>query len=99
MSLWIETKVEMPKPGRRVLFYWKNSLGKGRTSIGDWTAARTAEAGEGWDAEFGDYDEENEVIWLPEGWYEWGWEMEESAIIDNVTHWMPFPKCPEKDDE
>ncbi|MFQ6309875.1 hypothetical protein [Lysobacter capsici] len=42
--------------------------------------------------DFGEYDEENDCYWCPEGWYEWN-ENEEIhwAVNDDVTDWQPLP--------
>lgn len=42
-----------------------------------------------------EYDEENDVYLIPEGWWEsieYGEEF--SAVSDFVTHWMPLPEPP-----
>jgi hypothetical protein len=88
----------MPESGKHVLFYWKTSGGKDRISAGHWVAKRTEEALEEWDSELCDYDEATDMHWIPEGWYEWGWEMETTASPDGpVTHWMSLPAGPGKE--
>ena len=45
-----------------------------------------------------EYDEENDVFKIPEGWWEcvdYGEEF--AAVSDFVTHWMPLPEPPEED--
>ena len=45
----------------------------------------------------GDYDEEKDVYYAPEGWYEYQSEAEIYYRIDPevVTHWMPLFELPE----
>ena len=95
MGEWIKTADRMPKSGCHVLFFWRNELGKSRISSGHWIAARTREAA--WDdTEFVDYDEAADKYWEPEGWYEWGWELEFTETVTMpVTHWCPMPAAPE----
>ncbi len=89
----------MPKSGQHVLFYWLNSLGKSRIGSGYWVHKHTIEAD--WDYHWdyyktGDYDEETGTYYVPEGWHEWGWELEFSAEPEGeVTHWHELPKVPE----
>lgn len=48
----------------------------------------------------GEYDEETDEYYLPEGWWEVikNWEDYSSiAISDFVTHWMPLPEPPKEE--
>lgn len=58
-----------------------------------------------WMCEWGDYDEEADIIHVPEGWYEYHeyGNVEEDGIAfigdsgylsEKVTHWMPLPEPP-----
>ena len=39
------------------------------------------------------YDEENDIAYIPEGWWEYSSYHDEcGAIYDKVTHWMPLPE-------
>lgn len=52
-----------------------------------------------WDDECTEYDEENDVYWVLEGWYEqiYNWDEYSSiGIADFVTHWMVLPEMPKK---
>jgi len=97
---WTRTADEMPKSGRRVLFAWKNQLGKTRVGAGSWVAANTEEAyGEQLEEDC-TYDEATDTYYMPEGWREWGWELEFTAEPDGpVTHWMPIPLHPDRKGE
>lgn len=98
MSSWISVEERMPESGQHVLFCWLNELGKTRIGSGHWVRTHSVEASVEC-AEF-DYDEVTDAYFVPEGWHEWGWELEFSAMPDGeVTHWMPMPKHPEASDE
>lgn len=44
----------------------------------------------------GDYDEEKDIYYAPEGWYEYQSEAEiYYQVSARVTHWMPLFKLPE----
>ena len=44
------------------------------------------------------YDEENDVQYIPEGWWEYRHynpdDVYNNAVDDKVTHWMPLPEAP-----
>ena len=44
------------------------------------------------------YDEENDVQYIPEGWWEFRHynpdDVYNNAVDDKVTHWMPLPEPP-----
>ena len=43
----------------------------------------------------GDYDEDIDDYWTPEGWYEWQSEPEINWMLGGrVTHWMPLLDLP-----
>lgn len=47
-----------------------------------------------WD---GDYDEESDTYFAPEGWYEYQLESDiHFRLSDKVTHWMPLFELPKK---
>ena len=60
-----------------------------------------------WNYEWGDYDEEADVCYVPKGWYEYheygNTEEDGIALIaddnyctETVTHWMPLPEPPKE---
>ena len=91
---WISVKDRMPKSTQHVLFCWVNRSGNKRVGAGGWTKKFHIQMTE--DYEFGEINPADEESYVPEGWSEWGWELEYSATPDGeVTHWMPMPKHPE----
>ena len=99
---WYEVKNYPPPSGKRILFFWTNSLGNGRTSIGFFAKKYGIESTEQeleFDIDWVDEDGE-EVAYVKEGWYEEGWETEYwGGPIKNVTHWRNLPNPPEIDKE
>ena len=76
---WTSVKDAMPKSGVKVLACYKNSHGNLRRIRAEWTAAKTVESNSDYD--FGEYDEETDAYWSPEGWYE---------CIEQGRQWMRF---------
>lgn len=96
---WVSVEDRMPESGQHVLFFWRNALGKARIGCGHWVRKHTVEALDEC-YEFGDYDEATDTYYVPEGWHEWGWELEFSATPDGeVTHWHELPSVPVSDGE
>lgn len=92
---WIDASVELPKSGVIVLACYRNSLGKLRRIRAQWVAAKTQEAHPETDG--GEYDEDADAYWTPEGWYECidNWDEYSSVVCEGkVTHWMPLPPPP-----
>jgi len=86
-----------PRDGKKMLVAYRNTLGKWRTVIAVYAAKFTMEQGDEF-LDWGDYDEETDCYYLPEGWYECieNWDDYSSVHIGgNVpTHWMPLPPPP-----
>ena len=95
--VWTSIKDAMPKSGVTVLACYKNSHGNLRRIRAEWTAAKTVESNSDYD--FGEYDEETDAYWSPEGWYECidNWDEYSSVMVSEgeVTHWMPLPLAPD----
>lgn len=94
---WISVKDAMPKSGVIVLAYYINSHNHSRRIRAKWTAAKTEEANAEFD--WGEYDEETDTYWTPEGWYECtdNWDEFSSIMVSEgeITHWMPLPLAPD----
>lgn len=90
---WILSSDRLPETGVSVIAYFANSLGNGRRIRAAYCAAKSLKAD--YDNDLGEYDEENDMYWCPEGWYETN-EHEEThwQVDDVVTHWQPLPAWP-----
>lgn len=89
---WITVEQDLPKAEIPCLAFYTNHNGKTRRVRAFYAPPHTIEYdGE----EIGFAVEQNEIEYLPEGWYECN-ENEEThwMIHEKVTHWMPLPKGP-----
>lgn len=94
MNNWISIKDRNPKSGKMVIVYGKNSYGKVRRLRAFYAAKFTIESFEDDDRE---YDEENDIFYVPVGWYECNECEDTNWHIDfPVTHWQPLPDPPEE---
>jgi hypothetical protein len=91
---WINVNDKLPDNERSVLFFWENSFGKKRISKGFYVSKFSTVADTDLWGDFGEYSEEEDEFFIPEGWYESTWEGETIYDINNVTHWMPLPEPP-----
>lgn len=86
-----------PKSGVQILIYYKNDCGKGRIIKAKYVAKFTEESS-GMNDEFGEYSEEADEYYTPEGWYEMidNWdEYSHVAINYAPTYWQSLPAPPE----
>lgn len=93
---WINVDDRSPATGTPVLACYKNSAGKLRLIRASWVAAKSHESSP--DSEIGEYDEELDCYFDPEGWYEkidnWD-DYSAIAVHEPVTHWMLLPAAPQ----
>ncbi len=93
---WISVDQSMPQSGQTVLACYKNSAGNWRRIRAEWIAAKTSESGP--ESDIGEYDEESDTYYDPEGWYEKVNNWDEYSYIavteGDVSHWMPMPEPP-----
>ena len=89
----------LPGPNTKVLAYYFNELGKGRTICAVWVPAKTrvSDSDIDEDLEF-EYDYETDQFYWPEGWYETIENWEEFGYLKvyegKVAYWQPLPKWP-----
>ena len=96
-SKWIAVTDTMPKPEQNVLAYYENSYGKNRIVRAYHVPKNCMEIidFDYWDDRDLDYDEEKDIYYCPEGWYESNEHEEVNWRIDEaVTHWQPMPEPP-----
>jgi hypothetical protein len=88
----------LPEPGKKVLAHYLNALGKRRTVIAEWVPATWREDSPAGESDDGEYDEETDKFYWPEGWYEQIENWADFAAIavceGEVTHWQPLPPGP-----
>jgi hypothetical protein len=86
----------LPEPGVKILAHYLNSHGKSRTVCARWIPAKFySDDSDLYGDDFLEYDEDSDICYLPEGWYEVieNWDDYGSFIIHEgeVTHWQPLP--------
>lgn len=97
---WIKTSELMPESEQRVLGFYTNEYGRSRIETAVYIPPRTVKAEDflSEDAEGCDeYDEESDIYWVTEGWFESSWESDTNwKLNQTITHWMPLPKIPQE---
>lgn len=104
---WVSVKDRLPKTEQKVLVSIKTAYGTRYTTIAAHVGyhERNSES-DGWSLDYEidweEYDEENDVYWVPECWYEVNFvDDNPNWIIDKVdgeiTHWMPIPEPPKEE--
>ena len=102
---WISVNEQRPESGKHVLLCCEirglYSYKRRYQCIGFYAAKHSIPEGKyPEEADFYDYDEEEDEYYLQEGWYEviHNWDEYSSVVIDDfVTHWMPLPEQPKED--
>ena len=91
---WISIGDKLPDAGVMVLAYYKNSFGKHRRIRAFYAPEQSIEDTSD-DDDICDYDEEQNVYWLREGWFESNEAEEYFYSVDGkISHWMPLPEPP-----
>lgn len=92
---WVSTTDRLPHSGTKVLVFFLNELGKGRTTTAHYAAKHTLEASHWEDEAATDCDDDGQS-WQPEGWWEESVEGEYLHPLAHydITHWMPLPERP-----
>lgn len=96
MSTWIRCTEQMPESGVPVIVFVPTCDGRpySRRLRAAYAAPKTLPSDP--DSEDGEYDEDTDEYYCPEGWYEENdFEEPHWRITDPVTHWMPMPEGPE----
>ena len=89
---WISVDERLPEPGNPVLL----DIGKKYPIRALWAAKNTVRVGTDVD-DWGEYDEETDEYYCPEGWYEWN-EHEEVhwAVSETPRAWRELPTTPRR---
>lgn len=84
---WTKLPGQLPEPGMPVLL----DIGKKYPIRAMWAAKRTVQAADD-DTDWGEYVEEDDMYYAPEGWYEWN-QCEENhwRVTETPRAWMPLP--------
>ena len=85
---WTKLPGQLPEPGMPVLL----DIGKKYPIRAMWAPKGRLPVGDGDAGDYGEYDEDSDTYYCPEGWYEWN---EHDEIHWRVTEtpraWMPLP--------
>ncbi len=93
MAGWTTLPGQLPEPGTPVLL----DIGKKFPIRAMWAARFTVPAAED-DTEWGEYHEDSDEYYAPEGWYEWNQNEETHWAVNETPHaWMPLPASEAKE--
>ena len=84
---WVSVEERLPEPGTPVLL----DIGKKYPIRAMWAAKHTVQAADD-DTDWGEYVEEDDMYYAPEGWYEWN-QCEDNhwRVTETPRAWMPIP--------
>ena len=84
---WTKLPGQLPEPGMPVLL----DIGKKYPIRAMWAAKHTVQAADD-DTDWGEYVEEDDMYYAPEGWYEWN-QCEDNhwRVTETPRAWMPLP--------
>ena len=84
---WTKLPGQLPGPGMPVLL----DIGKKYPIRAMWAAKHTVQAADD-DTDWGEYVEEDDMYYAPEGWYEWN-QCEDNhwRVTETPRAWMPLP--------
>lgn len=84
---WTKLPGQLPEPGMPVLL----DIGKKYPIRAMWAAKHTVQAADD-DTDWGEYVEEDDMYYAPEGWYEWN-QCEDNhwRVTETPRAWMPIP--------
>ena len=84
---WTKLPGQLPEPGMPVLL----DIGKKYPIRAMWAAKHTVQAADD-DTDRGEYVEEDDMYYAPEGWYEWN-QCEDNhwRVTETPRAWMPLP--------
>ena len=92
--MWIPVEQQLPPANTPVLAWLvpKPGMGKPHGVRAMYALPKTLECNNDLVDDFGEYDEEQDIYWCPEGWYEWNDDDEvhwhKDPAHGAVTHWM-----------
>ena len=94
---WIPVSERLPESGKKVIAFYKNSMGKERNICAMWCDKFTIEHHENDDLDM-EYCEEKDCYYWPSGWYECidNWDDYSAVVVHEgeITHWQPLPTPP-----